>query len=209
MKIIEIISRRGRIWEVRFDDGTYINLDKGYAEPFDLKVGMSISEEKADKMEDESDVLRCKNRAFYYLSKGDLTEKKLREKLIKAGFEQRFVQITLDRLKELSYIDDQSFANRFYEKCRQSGLSSRQSVEKMVAAGISRQKAKEICQYSSPYERESIKRLINKKYRSKICSEDGIKKTTAALIRRGFAFSDIRAVLKEFSDILDGVNEEL
>ena len=209
MIITEIIGRRGRIWEVRFDDGTYINLDKGYAESFNLKAGMNISEEKADKMEDESDTLRCKNRAFYYLSKGDLSEKKLKEKLIKAGFELRFVQITLERLKELSYIDDARFANRFYEKCRQSGLSSRQSVEKMVAAGIKRQTAREICEYSSLYERESIKRLIDKKYRNKICGEDGIKKTTAALVRRGFAFSDIRAVIKEFSSVLDGVNEEL
>ncbi len=207
MKITEILVRRGRVFEVRFDDGTYINLDRVYAEPLFLSVGMEVSEETAEKWEDESDLIRCRNRAVYYLSNGALSEKKLKEKLIKAGFEERFVIAAVERLKELSYVDDREFAIRFFEKCRASGLSARQSAEKMVNAGISRSLAKEVCVYSEEDERENIRRIINKSYKNKITDKEGIQKTTAALVRRGFAFSDVRAVLNQLSDSAY-INEE-
>lgn len=208
MKITKILPRRGRIYEVRLSDGTYINLDCAYADGLNLSEGMCVSEEKANAMEDESDLIRCKNRAVYYLSQSDISEKKLREKLLAAGFEQRFVSLTIERLKELSYINDESYSQRFFEKCRAAGLSYRQSVEKMVQAGINRQTAKEVCVYSPKDEQEKICRLINTKYRSKLKEHDGIRKTTAALVRRGFAFSDIRAVLSQLGDALNDINEE-
>lgn len=208
MKIIKILPRRGRIYEVRLSDGTYINLDRAYADRLGLAEGMSISEEKADAMEDESDLIRCKNRAMYYLSQSDFSEKKLKEKLLAAGFEERFVLSAIERLKELSYINDENYSVRYLEKCQAAGLSRRQSIEKMVKAGISREKAKEMCVYSSENEQEIIRRLIDTKYRSKINDADGIKKITASLCRRGFAFSDIRAVINEYSDALSEMNEE-
>ena len=53
MKITQILPRRSRLYEVRFDDGTYINLDRAYAERLSLAEGQDISEEKANAMEDE------------------------------------------------------------------------------------------------------------------------------------------------------------
>lgn len=208
MKITQILPRRSRLYEVRFDDGTYINLDRAYAERLSLAEGQDISEEKANAMEDESDLIRCKNRAMYYLRESDLSEKRLREKLLKAGFEERFVLSATERLKELSYIDDGRFARRLYEKCQESGLSDRQAKEKLVKAGISRETAKEVCVYSAVDEQKKIRRLLNTKYRNKITDEEGIRKTAAALSRRGFAFSDIKAVIKELSDTLCDINEE-
>lgn len=197
MRITKILSVKGSIYEVRFDDGTYINLDRAYAEPLKLCEGMEISEERANAMEDESDFIRCKNRALFYLSQRDVSEKKLRDKLLSAGFEERFVVACVERLKELSYINDQDYSLRFWEKCQASGLSRRQAIEKMINAGISRQMAKEVCVYSDAEEQKKIRHLINSKYRSKMDSEEGIQKTIAALSRRGFSFSDIRAVINE------------
>lgn len=208
MKITKILPRRGSIYEVRFDDGTYINLDRAYADPLNFAEGQEISEENANAMEDESDSVRCYNRALYYLSQRDLSAKAITDKLTKAGFNKRFVISAVERLKELSYIDDESFARSYFEKCQASGLSVRQSVEKMVRAGIKRETAKEVCVYSSELEREKIRRLINKSYKNKISDTDSVKKTTAALLRRGFAFSDIRAVINEYGDASREINEE-
>ncbi len=208
MKIIKILPRRGRIYEVRLSDGTYINLDRAYADRLNISEGLTVSEEKLSAMEDESDLIRCKNRAMYYLSQSDFSEKKLKEKLLAAGFEERFVLSAIERLKELSYINDENYSVRYLEKCQTAGLSRRQSIEKMVKAGISREKAKEVCVYSAENEQEMIRRLINTKYKSKINDAEGIRKTTASLSRRGFAFSDIRAVINEYSDALSEINEE-
>jgi len=50
---------------------------------------------------------------------------------------------------------------------------------------------------------ENIKLLINKKYAKRLDTEEGVKKVFAALIRKGFSFSDVRKALKEYSLELD------
>ncbi|MEE0945780.1 MAG: RecX family transcriptional regulator [Acutalibacteraceae bacterium] len=202
MKITKMLRRRGHIYEVRFDDDTYINVDISLADGKNLCEGQEISEEQAFALEDESEQLRCTSRALYYLSRSDKSEKGLYKKLVTAGFEERFVKNTVSRMKELSYIDDSSFALRLYEKCSAECLSNKGALNKLVEAGISYAVAKEICVYDCESEQEKIKKLVNKKYSSKLSDKEGIRKTAEALYRRGFVFSDIRAVLKEYDQTI-------
>lgn len=208
MKITKILRRRGHIYEVRFDDDTYINVDITLADGKNLCEGDVISEEQAFALEDESEQLRCTSRALFYLSQSDKSEKGLYDKLIKAGFEQRFVKNTVLRMKELSYIDDNSFAVKLAGKCNEMGLSQKVCVQKLYEAGINIETAKEICFYDSKEEQEKIRRLINKKYSSKVREKEDVQKTFASLSRRGFAFSDIRAVLKEYDKSIGDYNNE-
>jgi regulatory protein len=198
MKITKMLRRRGHIYEVRFDDGTYINLDIAYANGKGISEGMEIDDETSIKMEDESDSIRCTSRALYYLSQSDKSVKKLKEKLIRAGFEERFVNSSIERLKELGYVNDDEYALKMARKCYEEALSYRMSIDKLVGSGISRDKAKEVCVFSHEEEQEKIKRLLNSKYSLKMGTAEDIQKTAAALGRRGFGFSDIREVLKEF-----------
>lgn len=208
MKITKMLRRKGHIYEVRFDDDTYINVDVALADGKNLCEGDFISEEEAFALEDESEQLRCTSRALFYLSQCDRSEKGLFDKLIKAGFGESFVKNTVMRMKELSYIDDTSYAQRLFNKCCEQGLSSKVCVKKLCEAGISYTAAKEICVYDSTLEQEKIRRLINKKYSSKLTDKEDIRKTAASLGRRGFVFSDIRAVLREYDEAIgDNDNE--
>ena len=85
MKITQLLRRRGHIYEVRFDDGTYINLDVSIVEQKNLAVGSVLSDAESFALEDESDLIRCTSRALYYLSRSGKSEKALYDKLIKAG----------------------------------------------------------------------------------------------------------------------------
>ena len=196
MKITEILRRRGHIVEMRFDDNTYINLDKSFFETLTVKVGDEISEEVANDLEDSSDLLRCKNRAFYYLSNSSISEKKLRAKLLKTGFAQWCVEQTLNRCKELGYINDESYALRLKEKYDENNISNRATKEKLINSGISSEKAKEICVYDSLNEQQKIRNLLNNKYKNRLYETEGVRKVTNALIRGGFLFSDINSVMK-------------
>ena len=199
MKITEILPRRGRIFEVRFDDGTYINLDKTFFESLSLKAGDQISDEKANELEDLSDMKRCKNRAFYYLSNSSMSEKNLRAKLLKSGFAPRCVEKVVERCKQLLYIDDHSFAQRVKEKCDQNNFSNRATADKLIISGISGEKVKEICLYDSFSEQEKIKHLLKTKYEKKLSTKEEIQKVIASLQRKGFLFSDINSVLRSYT----------
>ncbi len=196
MKITEILRRRSHIYEVRFDDGTYINLDKSFFETLSIKAGDEISEEKANDLEDRSDLIRCKNRAFYYLSNSSISEKNLRAKLLKTGFAQWCVNETVKRCSQLGYINDENYALRLKEKCDENNLSNRAVKEKLITSGISSEKAKEICLYDSLLEQKKIENLLNSKYKNRLYETEGVRKVTNALMRRGFLFSDINSVLK-------------
>ncbi len=208
MKITKMLRRRGHIYEVRFDDDTYINVDVTLAQEKNLNEGDFISEEDSFALEDESEQLRCNNRALFYLSKSDKSEKGLYDKLVKAGFGPRFAKKSVERMKELSYIDDDSYAHRLFKKCCEQGLSNKMCVKKLCEAGISYAETKEICLYDSALEQEKIKKLIVKKYSSKVTDKEDIRKTAASLGRRGFVFSDIRAVLKEYDETIGEQNNE-
>lgn len=203
MKIIKMLPKRGRIYEVHLDDGTYINLDRAFADSLNIRCNMEISDSKANELEDESDLIRCKNRALYYLTASSISEKKLVEKLTKAGFSAKTVKEAAKRIKELGLINDDDFALRLMEKCGEKNLSHKGTVEKMVLSGISRDKAKEICVYDSLFEQEKIENLLNGKYKNKICTPEDIKKTANALYRNGFKFSDVQAVIKNFDSSIN------
>lgn len=196
MKITQILRRRGHIYEVHFDDNTYINLDKSFFETLSIKAGDEISDEKANDLEDRSDLIRCKNRAFYYLSNSSISEKNLRAKLLKTGFAQWCVEETVKRCSQLGYINDENYALRLKEKCDENNLSNRAIKEKLITSGISSEKAKEICVYDSLLEQRKIENLLNSKYKNRIYETEGVRKVTNALMRRGFLFSDINSVLK-------------
>ena len=208
MKITKMLRLRGHIYEVRFDDDTYINVDVSLAEGKNLCEGGILSDEEAFALEDESEQLRCTSRALFYLSQSDRSQKGLFDKLIKAGFEERFVKKTVERMKELSYIDDSSYAQKLFNKCNEQCLSNRVCIQKLCQAGINREEAKEVCFYDSAREQEKIRKLINKKYSSKMADKEDVRKTALSLSRRAFVFSDIKAVLKEFDEAIGEENNE-
>jgi regulatory protein len=202
MKITKMLRRRGHIYEVRFDDDTYINVDVTLAEDKRLKEGMDFTDDEIFALEDESEVIRCTSRALYYLGRSDKSEKALYNKLIKAGFSENAAEKAVKRMKELSYINDEDYAVNQARKLSEAGFSRRESVNRLIKAGIPASKAKEVCTFDSDSEQEKIRRLIDKKYKSKTESPDEVQKTVAALLRRGFLFSDVRAVLKEYDSRL-------
>lgn len=203
MIVTEIIKRRGSIYEVRFDDGTYILLDKGFSEEKSIKKGMEISEEMSFQLEDASNLIRTKNRAFYYLTGRDMSKKELKDKLLKAGFPEKCVSACLEKTEDLGLIDDEKYARRLFERLSEQSLSKRAIKEKLKEKGIDKEIITLTLEKENISEEEKIKKLLLIKYRNKLFDEDSVKKVTAALLRRGFAFSNIRTVLKKYSSEIE------
>ena len=208
--VTEVLRRRGRVVEVRLDDDTYLLLDVDLALGWEVKPGRKFSEERLAVMEEESELARCKSRAFWILSGGDCTRKGMREKLLRAGFLAETVDQTLARLRELSLLDDTAFAERYADRAAQNGLSRRQTIEKLMQKGVDHQTAS-LCveQRFSLDETESIRRLLEKKYRDALQKENGVRKVFAALMRRGFSGADIRKVLGEMDEEINESGEEI
>ena len=113
----------------------------------------------------------------------------------------------LSRLKELGLVDDRRFAENFAGRCRESCVSPREAVSKMLAKGVPYEIAKAAADNSDTDEEEQLRRLIEKKYARKLGEENGAQKVYAALARKGFSFSAVRSVLKKYSEELEYCEE--
>ena len=198
MKIVSLKDRRKGLTAVLFEDGSELLLDSETVIINNLAPGVFIDD--PDALLYESDLKRAKSRALWYLSRGDLAEKKLREKLLLGGFGRAAVEAAVLRMKELDLINDEALAGRLYQYLTESGASKREIVFKLQNKGIPYETAKQLAQEDEADETDKILKLIKTKYASKLETEKGVEKVFAALVRHGYTYSDVRDALKAYSE---------
>ena len=141
---------------------------------------------------------RAKERALWYLDRSSLTEKALRERLMRS-FVPGVVDRVIERLIDYGFINDEDYARRYCESCMRSNISKRETVQKLYLKGIPIDLAKSTVEEYTWDMVAQIKALLQKKYSSKLNDEQSIKKVFAALLRKGFGYGDIKDALKEYS----------
>lgn len=203
MTVVSLQKQKKHLTAVGFDNGTELLLDNDVCSLHCLHTGDILTDEKAGELKHESDYVRAKSRALWYLDRASHTEKALYDKLVRAGFEKTACAEVIARFVELGLVDDRRFAENFAERCIDSGISKREAVYKMTVKGVPRDIAYEAVNALDTDEEEQIRTLLQKKYLSKLASENGTQKVYAALIRKGFSFSAVKNVLKKYSEELE------
>ena len=202
MKITALSHRKKGLTAVTFEDGSEFLIDSELISKKGLMVQSEV--EDLDKLLYESDFKRAKSRALWYLSRRDHSKKELYDKLVSGGFSDRAAVDSVERMVELGLVDDLAYAKRLYEQLVGCNCASnREAAAKLKLKGIHPDIIKEILEDKMTDECENIRRLIKRKYAKRLDTEEGVKKTFAALIRKGFSFSDVRKALEEYSLELD------
>ena len=203
MVIVSSEKQKKHLTRLVFDNGEEALLDNDICINYVLKPDTAVSEEQLEALKYQSEYERAKSRALWYLDRCDRTEKALYEKLTGAGFDKRVCAAVVARLKELGVVDDRRFAENFAERCRQADISRRETVRKLLAKGVPYDIACDASSDGEVSEEEQIERLIEKKYARKLAAERGTERVYAALVRKGFSFGAVRAVLKKYSQELE------
>lgn len=208
MQITEIKRRRGHLCEVCFISGESVLLDSDLVAEKAMNIGDTFSAADIAVLKNESDYRRAVSRSVWYIERGDLSEKSLYGKLKKAGFPDSAAAAAVGRMKELSLVDDVSYAERLAERLLQSAVSRREALLKMVNKGVPRDIAAAALDMFECDPCDQIRALVNKKYRTKLADPESVKKVFAALGRKGFSYGDIKTVLKEYSEELKYSEEQ-
>ena len=198
MIISEILKDKRHLMKLRFCDGAEILLDKDICADNALSKGMELDQSKLEKLKFDSEYVRAKSRALWYLDRSDHTEKALFDKLVRAGFDKKASAAVLARFAELGLVDDRRFAENFAERCIESNISEREALHKMLQKGVPYDMAREVLGGLDTDEIAQIKSLVEKKYSYKLTLPGGGQKVFAALARKGFSYSSIRQVLNEY-----------
>ena len=154
----------------------------------------------------QSDCDRAKSRALWHLSRADHSRRALYDKLCRTYGDEAASAATA-RMEELGLIDDYALASRLASGWSAANVSNKEILRKLFAKGIPSEIAKQAVEELSPDSQAQIKQLLETKYRTRLKNEDGVRKVYAALIRKGFSYSDVRTALKEYSEILENCEE--
>lgn len=205
MLITEISQRRKDITLVVADGQEFLlNSDTLYSSG--ISVGMNVERDVLLKLKKQSDEERAKSRALWYLSRGDHSKKALLEKLCR-NFPQDASIKAVERMEELGLIDDLRYATNVASALSSANTSDREIVRKLFAKGVPSELAKQVVSELESDSSAQIRQLLEKKYSRRLIDEDGVRKVYAALIRKGFSHSDVRAALREYSENLDNCEE--
>lgn len=205
MKVISVKKQRKGLSSVVLDDGRELLLDSEIVLINNLQPGVILDD--PDALFYESDLKRAKSRALWYLSRGDLSEKKLKVKLTLGGFVPEAVDAAVSRMTELGLINDERLAERLYEYLSGAGTSKREILYKLQNKGIPLDIAKGVVENDTADESEKLLKLIKTKYQGKLDTEEGVRKTFNALIRHGFSYSDVRDALKAYIEEIENSEE--
>ena len=130
------------------------------------------------------------------LARQEHSEKKLREKLQRKGYDEEEIQLAINRLLEMHYLNDEDACVRQFEFLYQESRSSvRQICVKLMQRGFDSSLVKD-CVPTDIFAREksAALRVLALKFKK----ADDRQKMMANLYRKGFDSSAIRAAVDAF-----------
>ena len=211
MKIVEIRPRRkflvGLVFDCEVDPkefgadadaAGYLSLDSELCEMKNLKAGMELNDEQLTAIVKESHIKRAKSRAMWYLSRGDCSKRTLFDKL-KRSFPEYACTVACNRAEELGYINDESYAKRRLQRIiDEKKVSVRMAKQLLRLEGIDPDLIDDAAEEVEYDPIEAIVGLIERKYKTKIGEKEQREKTIAAILRKGYGFSEIKEALSRF-----------
>lgn len=162
----------------------------------DIQKGMELSEAELRELVLVSESYRAKQRAVWILSQGDVSRQALYDKLCR-NFTEQAAAFAVSQMVQKGYLNDRAYAERLIVKAQEKQMSRRATQNRLFEKGIPANIITEVMGEANLQESEVERALalLQTKYQSKLSDEVGIRKAFAALQRRGFSYSDIKAAL--------------
>lgn len=140
-------------------------------------------------------------RAYQFLSYRPRSEAEVRAKLSQLGFPPKSIETTLEKLRSLSLLDDESFAREWARgRAEGPGYGPLRIERELRQKGIEKSVIREVLRetFGQGEGKETAKALLEKRFRGKDLGDRKIfSRAVAFLQRRGYRNSVIAEVLKQ------------
>lgn len=146
--------------------------------------------------ENNAEYQRAKKRAMYLLGSRDYSSAALREKLLN-NYSEETADRVIEDMKDYGFLNDGEYAVKLAAslvKGKRYGLyRAKTEMRRKGVADNLIEDALEDFEHEDYV--EQLKELIRKKYSDRIEDRDERRKVVAALVRRGFGFSEIKEAI--------------
>ncbi len=216
MRIVEIRPRHKSLCGIIFDcevnpsdygadtdAAGFLVLDSELCEIKNLKSGYELTDDELCELVCESHIKRAKSRAMWYISQSACSKKTLIDKL-KKSFPEYAAVSAVERMEELGFIDDLEYAKRRIQRIvDEKKVSLKMAKYLLEAEGIDRETADFAAEKLEYDATAAIVALIEKKYKTRLQEKGDLDKTIAAIMRKGYSYSEIKSALDEYNLQMD------
>ena len=188
-----------------FINGVFgFGITKKAVERYQLRVGQVFNTTDYEKLMITLQLDKAKLKALDMISRGNKSEKQVRERLLKAEYSSYIVEEVLAFLKKYHYIDDKALAKRYIEsKSQYSHKSLRQIQTELYKKGIYLEDMKVYCEEAEKQEEENVNYFLDKfKYNPEWDLKQK-QKIINRLLTRGFQYSQIEKCLRKRNEQFD------
>lgn len=134
---IEEQKKNKRKCSIYIDGEYHSSVDKDILEELKLSEGMELNENELNQKLEIIQYKSALRAALYMLTRSSKTEKEIRKRLKEKQHPEKAISSTLDYLREIGYINDESYTESFIRGTRDiSGTSRRSLYYKLASKGI-------------------------------------------------------------------------
>lgn len=200
---------KGR-WLLYLEDGDILRVSEGEMVSFSIYAGMELTEELRQELTASARKSAAKSKAISYLASRPLSRKELVDKLTAQprdrekeplADEELALEIA-DRLEELGYLNDASYAATIVRHYGGKGYGERKVRDELYRRGIPRDLWDEAMEEKVDPE-DGVDAFLQKKFRGKTPDEKERKRASDALARRGYSWSEISAGLRRYGEDIE------
>lgn len=208
MRIEEVkkSERKKGIFLVKLEDGDILRITEEELLRFGLRAGMELDEEALEAVKASMRASSAKVTAANMIGSRALSKRELTKRLVRRGSSASDAQAAADWLEDIGAVDDAGYAAALARHYGEKGYGPARVREELRRRGVDREKWDEALE-ELPEAAEILDELIRKKCRGDLSDPREKKQVSDALMRRGFAWSDIKAAMGRYADMTEDGEE--
>lgn len=191
---------RGKKIHLLLDDEYIITTDEDFWAENYIKDGTDIDEDEWNKLVTKINLKKAVDKCYDLLSRRDHSVKELKTKLLRT-VDENSADAAIEKMLDLGYLDDEKYAQTLVRYLLDNKNMSKNFVkQEMYKRGLSADIINNILENTELDNSANCVELITTKYRNKLRAEGGKDKVTAALMRKGFSYYDIKHAFEMIED---------
>lgn len=184
--------KRGRVL-VFLEDGACLKITEQELLDFGLRAGDELNESTQKRLKEAAGVSDVKATAADLIGRRAMSRANLEQKLQEKGASEAEARYAAEWLEAIGAIDDADYAALLANHCARQGYGPQRVKQKLFEKGVPRDLWDDALA-TLPDPAEAIDDYLRSKRRGEL-DEKEKKRLSDGLLRRGFAWSDIRAGL--------------
>ena len=183
--------KRGRVL-VFLEDGACLKITEQELLDFGLRAGDELDEATLARLKEAAGVSNVKATAADLIGKRAMSRASLEKKLKEKGASEADARYAAEWLEAIGAIDDAGYAALLVRHYGEMGYGPQRVRDKLYEKGVPRELWEEALE-QLPDNGGQIDRFLRSKLRGQMPDEKTKKRLTDALLRRGYAWGDVKA----------------